>query len=428
MSKVNGHDFLVVRNSLTNEVRLISIEECAFLLNGSNKLITRLDIAAIDLVTTKIKNKDELLNLLISRDLARTVLDDVYIVHRCNDVKNLHNDSNSKLSFLEIIYEDDLYNDNIDMLIYMARRRLFGENKIINKEEKEIAKYVSRLIKKAVPGAVESSNLLAYSGALLGRIKKVDLGIMNYINSYSYSKNINVKNDKKQKMIERLCNYRTLRDVVLAEKNLDEEIEFGEKVSQKTSFARKQAAYPLLVFAANKLNEYKNYDLGKPYTENDFLELKKTKNIDGEVSQNINVEQITLNNLQQKQAVIGIGEKDLSDYMGDLEGKPKSNREENTKEIIYSHEIDEENEPYLFSDLDGEPVKRNIVNEMDFINKDNHEDFEEPFKYEDFYNTIPNDNELAENDDNYIEPFLDKDLDDLTEEEILKIASTQKRL
>ena len=428
MSKVNGHDFLVVRNSLTNEVRLISIEECAFLLNGSNKLITRLDIAAIDLVTTKIKNKDELLNLLISRDLARTVLDDVYIVHRCNDVKNLHNDSNSKLSFLEIIYEDDLYNDNIDMLIYMARRRLFGENKIINKEEKEIAKYASRLIKKAVPGAVESSNLLAYSGALLGRIKKVDLGIMNYINSYSYSKNINVKNDKKQKMIERLCNYRTLRDVVLAEKNLDEEIEIGEKVSQKTSFARKQAAYPLLVFAANKLNEYKNYDLGKPYTENDFLELKKTKNIDGEVSQNINVEQITLNNLQQKQAVIGIGEKDLSDYIDDLEGKPKSNREENTKEIIYSHEIDEENEPYLFSDLDGEPVKRNIVNEMDFINKDNHEDFEEPFKYEDFYNTIPNDNELAENDDNYIEPFLDKDLDDLTEEEILKIASTQKRL
>ena len=428
MSKVNGHDFLVVRNSLTNEVRLISIEECAFLLNGSNKLITRLDIAAIDLVTTKIKNKDELLNLLISRDLARTVLDDVYIVHRCNDVKNLHNDSNSKLSFLEIIYEDDLYNDNIDMLIYMARRRLFGENKIINKEEKEIAKYASRLIKKAVPGAVESSNLLAYSGALLGRIKKVDLGIMNYINSYSYSKNINVKNDKKQKMIERLCNYRTLRDVVLAEKNLDEEIEIGEKVSQKTCFARKQAAYPLLVFAANKLNEYKNYDLGKPYTENDFLELKKTKNIDGEVSQNINVEQITLNNLQQKQAVIGIGEKDLSDYIDDLEGKPKSNREENTKEIIYSHEIDEENEPYLFSDLDGEPVKRNIVNEMDFINKDNHEDFEEPFKYEDFYNTIPNDNELAENDDNYIEPFLDKDLDDLTEEEILKIASTQKRL
>ena len=428
MSKVNGHDFLVVRNSLTNEVRLISIEECAFLLNGSNKLITRLDIAAIDLVTTKIKNKDELLNLLISRDLARTVLDDVYIVHRCNDIKNLHNDSNSKLSFLEIIYEDDLYNDNIDMLIYMARRRLFGENKIINKEEKEIAKYASRLIKKAVPGAVESSNLLAYSGALLGRIKKVDLGIMNYINSYSYSKNINVKNDKKQKMIERLCNYRTLRDVVLAEKNLDEEIEFGEKVSQKTSFARKQAAYPLLVFAANKLNEYKNYDLGKQYTETEFLELKKTKNIDGEVSQNINVEQITLNNLQQKQAVIGIGEKDLSDYIDDLEGKPKSNREENTKEIIYSHEIDEENEPYLFSDLDGEPVKRNIVNEMDFINKDNHEDFEEPFKYEGFYNTIPNDNEIVETDDNYIEPFLDKDLDDLTEDEILEIASTQKRL
>jgi len=427
MKKMSGNDFLVVRNNY--EVKIISIEEHAILGNAKDNLVAQLDIAAIDLVTSKIANKKELLSLLIDKGLAKSEYDDVYIVHCCKETKNDHNNSKRKISFLEIIYEDDLENDDIYMLKDIANKRLFGESKVIDFSNKKINYYANKLIKRVCPDARESSDAFSNSGALLSRIRDVDLRISWSLKSYITSKTIYEKQKKQEDIVKRLCNYRTLRDIVMVEKKYrhEQEKDFFTFPNTRVNNMRMEAKYPLLVFVANKTSEYKNFDLGKLYTEAEFNLLRKEKivNITSDISI-INSEQIKMDNLSMTRNSLGIESKDLNGYidMSEYEELKKDNDiSNNDEEIFFKFELDDE--LFLCDDF----KKQSHAIETTSIEED-----DELLLSDDLKKTSPSIEvtPIEEDDlfllDDFEEPFSYYDTDDLTNEERLAIASTQKRL
>lgn len=189
-----GDYYLVARDLKTGEVFRIPIDRAWYIKGATSERIYGNDIAVIDYVTSKFKNKEELIHRLYSNHYIDTENVDLYITH-------MHKHKQKKfIKEYGLIFHS---NDRVDTLINLAVLKIQNQN--ITKDNKDANDIINKLVSKCY----SNKTFLTFMTCIWS---KVDRYVSDTIVQYSKKDKINW--GIKYQLSEKTTNYLVLRNII----------------------------------------------------------------------------------------------------------------------------------------------------------------------------------------------------------------------
>lgn len=189
-----GDYYLVARDLKTEEIFRIPIDRAWYIKGATSERIYGNDIAVIDYVTSKFKNKEELIHRLYTNHYIDTENVDLYITH-------MHKHKQKRfINEYGLIFHS---NDRVDTLINLAVLKINHQN--ITKDNKDANDIMNKLISKCYSNK-------SFMSLMTCIWSKMDQYVCDKIMEYSKKEKINW--GIKYELSEKTSNYLTLRNII----------------------------------------------------------------------------------------------------------------------------------------------------------------------------------------------------------------------